>query len=176
MFATSTCQAAVPHTRKYILRMITSPVKLRTRHLQDHPPLLDTAVNHIEPAEHNYAAFTYQRDSTNELHPRLLLSTDSSTVSRIFPPVPNPIPYSVIHNTPSRYPVLLLKFTDTASTIPIDYPSQVSRLAISISMYLKKYIQTINLEEVISIPPSSPTLSAPTSDIYWQRLSHLHYM
>ena len=84
---TSTYQATMPHTRKYLLRAITTIIKLLTIHLQDHPLLPTTHMNHLEPYECNTTTAATHRDSTNNTPPppRLIISKSSSSVPRISP-------------------------------------------------------------------------------------------
>ena len=102
----SAYQASGPHPSKYLLCAITDPIKLLIRHLQYHPSLPVAPLNHLDPEERAAVTATTHRDSTNEFTPRLLIYTASSTVPRIFPLEPHPIPYSVPHNIPSRCYVL----------------------------------------------------------------------
>ena len=80
--AGSIYQFAIPHPRKYLLRVVIVLIKLLTRHLQYHLSFLPTPLNHLDPDKRDTTASAAHRDFTSEL----LLYIASSKYPSIFPP------------------------------------------------------------------------------------------
>ena len=105
--ASSAYPSNIPYSNDHLLDSYALLVKLLTRHLQDHPSFITTLPNHLEPDKRATTAAATHMESTN----KLLLSTASITLPRILPPE--------LNTEPSP------KYTYTASTSPIDHPSQI---------------------------------------------------